>query len=204
MATHLTSPDLLNLASLAIPQTALTQTAGFPAHGLLVIAAPFAAAPEMLALAARLALHGSLRVLDAGNRFNAYRVALAIRGLTASDPAPWLQRIAIARAFTCHQGAALLAQTSPQPAVPVLVIDLLDTFYDESAPLSERRRLLGECLAHLRSLSRLAPVVASLRPPPPGEPDPAGFLETLRRAADFYLTSASTSNMPTQPRLPLF
>jgi hypothetical protein len=193
--------DLPGLPALQVSPGPLSQV---PARGLLVIAAPFAATQPMLILAARLALHGPLRVIDAGNRFNAYRVALTIRRLTAGDPAPWLRRIAIARAFTCHQVAALLEQTPTQPAVPVLVIDLLDTFYDESAPLPERRRLLRTCLSHLRALSCPAPVVASLRPPQPGQPDLGGFIETIHRAADLFLTAAPDPVQPAQPRLPLF
>jgi hypothetical protein len=137
----------------------------------------------MLTFAARLALLTPLRVLDGGNRFNAREVARILRGLNAPDLYAALARIRLARAFTCYQMLALLEETLPGPH-PTLIIDLLDTFYDESASLEERRRLVENCLVHLRSLSFLAPVVASVRPPAPARSDPTGLLEMVQQAAD--------------------
>jgi hypothetical protein len=48
--------------------------------------------------------------------------------------------VRLSRAFTCYQMLALLAET-PAGGPPTLVLDLLDTFYDESVPLHESRRL---------------------------------------------------------------
>jgi hypothetical protein len=180
---------------------------------LLVILGPYAAAQAMLTLAAHLARRGPLQVLDGGNRFNAYIVARQLRRLGTSDISRpgydlrrCLDRIRVARAFTCYQMAALIDQTMLNGS-PTLVIDLLDTFYDESAPLAERRRLAEHCMQRLRQ-SILAPaqpdpvpvlpdlvppvlrepaVVVSLRPPPPGQPDPTGLQELVQAAADYVL-----------------
>jgi hypothetical protein len=149
----------------------------------LALLAPHAASEAMLALAARLARRGPLQVIDGGNRFNAYHVARLLRGLSGDGLAAALGRIYVARAFTCYQIAALLEQTIPG-AVPLLVIDLLDTFYDQSVPLFERRRLLGGCVERLRLLSQGTVVVASLRPPRPPQTDPTGLLQTVQAAAD--------------------
>jgi len=109
--------------------------------GLRLVIARHAAQPRMLELAARLAALGSLRVLDGGNQFNPLPVARTLRSLTLQlEPA--LAGIRISRAFTCYQALALLEQET-LPNRPVLVLDLLSTFYDESVPLSEARRLLG-------------------------------------------------------------
>ena len=182
---------------------------------LAVIAGPHAASGAMLQLAAHLALRGPLRVLDGGNRFNAYHVARALRHLKASDPTPALARIQVARAFTCYQMAALIngetsfdktsfgeadARTPTSPpaetsfratpdAFPLLILDLLDTFYDESAPLPERRRLAQGCLARLRQSSQQSVIVISLRPPPPPLADPTGLFELVQAAADLLLFS---------------
>jgi hypothetical protein len=72
----------------------------------------------MLDLAARLALRGELRVLDGGNSFNAYTVArnlgrLVGGGGSALEEA--LQRIQVARAFTCYQVLTLLNRNSCSP-----------------------------------------------------------------------------------------
>lgn len=153
------------------------------AFPFLLIIGPFAASSAMLTFAARLALLTPLRVLDGGNRFNAREVARILRGLNAPDLYAALGRIRLARAFTCYQMLALLEETLPS-SHPTLILDLLDTFYDESAPLDERRRLIENCLLQLRSLSLLAPVVASVRPPAPTHSDPTGLLEMVQQAAD--------------------
>lgn len=153
-----------------------------PGH-LLVLLAPRAADEMMLTITAHLAQRSALRVMDGGNRFNAYKVARALRhqGVAALDQA--LARIHVARAFTCYQMTTLLEQASPQ-AVPTLVIDLLDTFYDQSVRLGERRRLLEGCLGHLQRISRQAAVVVSLRPPRPPEVDTTGMQQRVQACAD--------------------
>lgn len=120
----------------------------------------------MLELLAHLALRGALRVLDGGNSFNVYQCGLAIGrllgGQTANLPVI-LERISLARAFTCYQMETLLKET-PTQTVPTLVLDLLSTFYDESVAASESRRLLHRCLLHLKRLNRMAPVAISAYP----------------------------------------
>jgi len=130
---------------------------------LMALTAPHAAAGFMLELAARLAVSDQLRVLDGGNRFNVYPVARAVRRRTA-DMKQALQRVCLARAFTCYQMLALLRET-PQDGMPVLVIDILATFYDDNVDLLESQRLLAACIPHLRRLSQRAPVVVSLKLP---------------------------------------
>ncbi len=132
---------------------------------LMVLTAPHAASKLKLELAARLSLNGELRVLDGGNRFNVYPVARAARRHT-HDLNAALARIRLARAFTCYQMLAMLAET-PADGLPVLVIDLLATFYDDNVRLAESERLLGQCIPHLQRLSRFAPVVVSAKPPTP-------------------------------------
>lgn len=190
-----------------LPPGALIQRADriFP---LMVLVAPHAASQSMLALAARLALHTPLRVLDGGNRFNAREVARMLRNLRAPDVYQALERIQVARAFTCYQMTALL-EDIPFSSHPVLVIDLLDTFYDESAPLAERLRLAERCILRLRRLSDQAPAAMSVRPPPPSRQDPTGLLEIVMNAADsLWIQPADatqgTSDQLLQPTLKLF
>ncbi len=178
------------------------------AFPFLLIIGPYAASNAMLTAAARLALLAPLRVVDGGNRFNARAVARILRELNAPDLYAALSRIRLARAFTCYQLLALLEETLPS-SHPTLAIDLLDTFYDESAPLFERRRLIKNCLLCLRNLSQLAPVVVSVRPPAPGQSDPTGLLETVQQAADllWFQEGAPETNkakQPSQSQLSLF
>jgi hypothetical protein len=137
----------------------------------------------MLELIARLACRGRLRLLDGGNRFDVYRCNLAVArqlGGQSGGLLEVLERIHLARAFTCYQMVALLEEIPAQP-VPTLVLDLPATFYDENVSLAESLRLLQACLGELRRLNRLAPVAVSARPGSPGgRPE---LLEVLQEAA---------------------
>ena len=113
-------------------------------------------------LAARLALVGPVQVLDGANLFDAYAIARQVRGHTHHLEAV-LERLGIARAFTCYQMAALLAAQETRP-LPLLAFGLLATFRDENVALAERRLMLGRCLENLQRLSRHAPVIVNATP----------------------------------------
>lgn len=167
---------------------------------LMVLVGPFGASEAMLNLAAQMAVYTPLRVVDGGNRFNAREVARFLRQGNTAEFFSVLERIRVARAFTCYQMLALLEDKFPWPH-PTLVIDLLDTFYDESAPLGERQRLLKNCIACLEERKQWAPVAVSVRPPKPGQEDPTGLLEIVRQAADTLWSQnpeAEQSNQPQQ------
>ena len=170
----------------------------FPlSNRLMVLTAPHAAGGLMLELAARLSGAGELRVLDGGNRFNVYPVARAVRRFTP-DLTGALARIRLSRAFTCYQVLELL-QEIPADGLPVLVIDLLATFYDDNVRLTESRRLLDACIPHLQRLSRFAPVVVSIKPPAPLCADKivlAGALQSAGGSA-WQLEALSAPKTPT-------
>jgi len=130
---------------------------------IILVMGEHAASNWMWELSAWLALQGNLRVLDAGNRFNAYPVAQAIRR-QYHNPRVVLERIRLSRAFTCYQVDVLLEEWQPLPH-PTLVFDLLATFYDENVNLPESQRLLRQVIWRLQQLSKIAPVVVSTRLP---------------------------------------
>lgn len=148
---------------------------------IMVLQAP--PRPLMLSLIAALAANGPLMVLDAGNQFDAYRVARLIRRHTA-DLDPILDRVHVARAFTCFQVVAMFERPPVAPMLHV-VLDLLATFYDESVSDAESYRLLRDVLEHVRALSQSAPVVISARPAPNGRR--TGLLAALIEAAGRHL-----------------
>jgi hypothetical protein len=129
---------------------------------------------------ARLALRGTLRVLDGGNRFDAHGIARALRLHTHHLKAA-LERIQVRRAFTCYQVITLLADT-PLSTTPTLVLDMLTTFYDENVSLPERQRLLEICLGELVRLRQRAVVLVTAAATIDGQDDP--LLERLEIAAD--------------------
>jgi hypothetical protein len=145
---------------------------------------------EPLAILAR---KGPVRVIDGGNRFDAYRLARSLRW-QGIDPAPVLEGVAISRAFTCHQVASSLAQNI-FPPFPLILLDFLATFQDENVPFHERERLFAACLLRLRSIADATPVLVTVRT---GQ---FAFSESLSQAADRVLRRET----PALPRpLPLF
>jgi hypothetical protein len=139
-----------------------------------------------------------LRVLDGGNRFNAYTVARAARGRPAA-----LQRITVARAFTCHQLLALLESTPTGPG-PFVILDLLRTFYDESVQAGERKRLLRACLGQLERLEQAAGGLVSVHPPALASPaalELLGLLQASAAATYFLQPPAGSAGRPAQMSL---
>ncbi len=134
------------------------------------------------ALIARRALAGPVRVLDGGNSFHGHHLARELRRVTPNLKIA-LENIQIARAFTCYQVASLLT-SEPEMPFPTMVLEMLITFYDESVPLGERRRLLDTCLVQLRRLSRQASVAVSVSPPSKEQPEE--MLEALKEIADHF------------------
>lgn len=150
---------------------------------IALLIGPHAQRDALLDFTALLALRGPVCVLDAGNRFNPYRVSRAIRRQTPHlDQA--LARIRVARAFTCYQVITLLQQTPDTPE-PKLIFDLPATFYDEAVSYAESYRLLQLAVDSLLRLRRHAPVIISARTLPEG--GRKGLLELLRHTADLVL-----------------
>ena len=135
-----------------------------------------------LSAAAHVLLNGvPMTLVDGTNRFDVYYIAefarrFASQGLaplrgSASRPtmsgladrrlAPehFLKNIFISRAFTCYQMEATITERLPafvkKKRSPVVIIfGLLDTFYDEQAPLFEVQASLQRIIAALHRLRR--------------------------------------------------
>jgi hypothetical protein len=151
-----------------------------------LIIAPHAGNQMMLALSARLAIKGVVRVLDGGNQYDAFAVAREIRRQTVElDEA--LINIRVSRGFTCYQMQALISETSAVPDRPVMILNLLSTYYDESVALRESIWMLDSTLTHLRRLSERAPVIVSARPPFVQSANRLILLDQLRTCADKVL-----------------
>ncbi len=136
----------------------------------------------VLDLIARLALNAPLRVLDGGNCINIYPLARQLRRRTAALTES-LRNVRLARAFTCYQMLTLLANSPAEP-VPTLVLDILDTYYDESVPLWESQRLLELSIHHLQRLRQSAPLVVTARPPRAAAAQRQPLFDALLAAAD--------------------
>ncbi len=153
---------------------------------LMVVYGRHAGAGRLLDLAARLALHGQVYLLDCGNRSNMYHVARALRPLTR-DPAAALKNIRLSRAFTCYQVFSLLGKVQLCAGVPVLILDFLSTFLDESVQAEECAFLFEKTLKRVLRVSQFAPVVVSVKPLLSISAERVGLLTQLKeRSAHFW------------------
>ncbi len=107
-----------------------------------------------------------ITLIDGTNRFDAYyladfarTVARRYRHRYPPTPEAVLERIFVARAFTCYQMEATITDRLPaflrRTGSPVVIIfGLLDTFYDEQAPLFEVRASLQRIITMLHRLKQ--------------------------------------------------
>jgi hypothetical protein len=105
-----------------------------------------------------------IAVVDGSNRFDAYMIADVARQVTSNRTAPepvtpdeLLGRIFVARAFTCYQMEATVTERLPEfirriNAPVAMIFGLLDTFYDEQAPLHEVKAGVGRIVDALRKM----------------------------------------------------
>ena len=164
---------------------------------LIVIYAPDAACNESMILIAALGLRGAVTILDGGNRYQPYQVAKLLRRKTVNISTA-ANRLFSRRAFTCYEMNTLLSST-PSLNQPYLILDLLNTFYDDHVPTYEAYRLLKSCLGQIQRLLLSGPVIVTLAPPLTEE---RGFLlEQICRKADEVLIKETPVCQPVQPIL---
>ena len=149
---------------------------------------------NLLFALAQLAEHSPLIVLDCGRQFDSSIVARAARGR-----AEIIDRIKIQRAFICSEVATLLQQT-PSGRIPVLILDLLITFYDENVKIQTRKFLLESSLQHLQRLSHNTGVAVTTHFPP-ASPDSSYLFQRLRSCASRVLTHETTPSDTKQLKL---
>lgn len=165
---------------------------------LIVLYAPDVANTDSMALIAELGLRGVVTILDGGNRYKPYQVATLLRRKTV-DIHTVANRVLSRRAFTCYEMNTLLGDT-PSLQQPYVILDLLNTFYDDHVPTHEVRRLLDSCLKQIQRLLVSAPVVVTLAPPL--VEDRTFLLEQICRKADEVLIKELPVHPPIiQPHL---
>ena len=103
-----------------------------------------------------------IALVDGTNRFDAYYIAEFARRVTAQRivpqnvlPEQLLKNIFVSRAFTCYQMEAAITERLPaflkrSNASVAIIFGLLDTFYDDQAPLFEVQASLQRVLQSLR------------------------------------------------------
>ncbi|MGA7159472.1 MAG: hypothetical protein WBZ48_00605 [Bacteroidota bacterium] len=112
-------------------------------------------------LSLRIAAHGmalgsSVAVVDGCNRFNVHFLSQFARErkLNIDD---FLHRIFVSRGFTCYQMEQAIVHRLPLflgtiNSRTAMVFGLLDTFYDQQAPLGEVRQILHRVIAAFQEM----------------------------------------------------
>ena len=165
---------------------------------LIVLCGMDSARAESMTLIAELGLRGPVTILDGGNRYQPRKVALLL-GRKTTDIRTAANRLFGRRAFTCYEMNTLLG-TTPSLLHPCVILDLLNTFYDDHVPIREAERLLKSCLDQIQRLGLSAPVVVTLAPPLATER--TFLVERVCDCADHLLRIAPPAPSITQP--PLF
>lgn len=164
---------------------------------LIAIYTPDAACTETMTLVAELGLRGPVTIMDGGNRYRPYQVAMQLRRKTV-DISCAANRLFSRRTFTCYEMNTLLSST-PSLNHPCLILDLLNTFYDDHVPIHEADRLLKSCLGQIQRLVLSGPVVLTLAPPLVEER--AFLLEQVCKQVDEVMIRETPVYQPTQPSL---
>jgi hypothetical protein len=152
---------------------------------------------ESMGLIAEIALCGPLTIFDGGNRYRPYLVAKLLRRKTV-EIGMVAKRLFSRRAFTCYELHSLLTSAQGLPH-PLVILDLLNTFYDDHVPDREVYRLLNSCLGEIERLAISAPVVVTLAPPLVAER--AFLLEQVCVKADEIFVQEVPADQPIQPAL---
>ena len=96
-------------------------------------------------------------LVDAANRFDIQDIVRYAQEHRL-DPEDMLRRIYISRGFTCYQVEAAVTERLPAflrrtGARSALIFGLLDTLYDQQAPLRDVRTILARTMTALRAMS---------------------------------------------------
>ncbi len=127
--------------------------------------------PEVFELSLHAVSNAVLRgmpivLADGSNRFDLYYVTEFARRITSQrlvarpvKPEQLLRQIFIARAFTCYQMEATITERLPlflkkKNTTTAIIFGLLDTFYDEQAPLFQVKASLQRIIEALQKLKR--------------------------------------------------
>ena len=170
-------PDLLSRSPVLqtqAPRLLLIETEGRPGEGIT----------ELFAL---MALRGPFYAIAGGEWLPTYALVRSLRRRTTAIH-DVLDRIRLARPFTCYQVLDLLTDIGPE-RYPVLVLDFLHHFHNPDIPLDVRRRVLRQCCKRLERLALLRPLLVFVQSLETDEyrcffPLVAGTADEVLRAAE--------------------
>ncbi|HSL29226.1 MAG TPA: hypothetical protein VK900_08520 [Anaerolineales bacterium] len=168
-----------------------------PRRGLVLILTADSARQSKTSFIAGLILKGPLFVISGDEWLPAYELPRIIRRQTTAVK-EIMNQLYTVRASSCYRLFDSLASL-PSKGEPVLVMELLHTFYDTDIPLRTRLFRLRECCRELARLAIHRPVIVMTRA---GEgEDYEKFLPAICPIADRLLTLAPEFEPVHQPVL---
>ena len=166
-------------------------------RGLVLLLTQDKARKSKIDLIANLILSGPLFVVSGDEWMPSFLLSHIIREQTTEVKAI-LDRLYSVRASTCYRLFDSLANI-PSNGEPILVMDVLHTFYDDDIPLRTRLFRLRECCRELKRLTLYRPVIV-LTQEREGE-DYEKFIPALYSIADTVFTLAPEAEHIKQPVL---
>lgn len=142
-------------------------------------------------------LIGPLFVISGSEWLPAFELTRILRSRTR-EVKEILNRLYTVRASTCYRLFDSLANI-PSNGEPILLLDILHTFYDEDIPLRVRLFKLRECCRQLKRLALHRPVLVMTQEMP--VEDYEKFIPALRSIADRMLTLEPDLEQIKQPAL---
>jgi len=166
-------------------------------RGLVLILTQDRARKSKTDLIANLILNGPLFVVSGDEWLPSFVLPRMVRGHT-TGVREILNCLRTARASTCYRLFDTLANT-PSGGEPILVMDLLHTFYDPDILLRTRLFRLRECCRELSRLAFYRPILVTTQEME-GE-DYEELFPTLQSVADKILTLEGEHEQILQPAL---
>jgi len=108
-------------------------------------------------LFATLALRGPFHAIAGGEWLPTYALVQSVRRQT-TQVRQVLERMRLARPFTCYQVLDLLEDIRPEHD-PILILDFLHHFYNPDIQPFVRRRVLEQCCTQLQRLALMRPLI---------------------------------------------
>ncbi|MGB8214104.1 MAG: hypothetical protein WCE68_11145 [Anaerolineales bacterium] len=122
--------------------------------GWALLVGPKSLNASMLDLIAKLDQDGPVLVLDCGGRFD----------LQASAQPGQAHQTILVGPRNCGEVLAFL-EAHTVLTIPLVILDMLRPFYDESIPAEQRKATLEACLRHLKRLEAEGWISVSIYPP---------------------------------------
>jgi hypothetical protein len=166
-------------------------------RGLTLILTKDKARQSKTELIARLILSGPLFVLSGDEWLPSFDLPRIIRERTTEIKSV-MSRLCTARTSTCHRLFDSLANI-PSKGEPILVLDLLHTFYDTDVPLRVRLFRLRDCCRELKRLAFYRPVIVMTQEMAGEEYEK--FIPALRSVSDKTFTLDPELETIKQPAL---